>query len=207
ELAERAAAAIARGPVDVPVDAAVVGGLAAGVGTIMTAATGFTMAAGVPPACACDDASPCAVVLLDDLSLDLLSSEALPSLVCAADCFDVSPLAADAAEPTLRLVVCLSPAPACDELADGGPAWSSEVASRGAGLSSGDGGPAESCEAGGSGGEGGALTMSGKLLLSIRAPKLSLGGAGSGRAGLMGAFPWDALAATSDVTLNTAGLL
>lgn len=175
---------------DVPVDAVVVGGLAAGVWTKMTAATGFTVAAGVPPAWADGDAPACAVVVLDDLSLDLLLPDALPSSVCPADCCDVPPLAADAAEPVLRSAVCPLSLPASGELADEGPAWSSEADLRGGGLSSG-GGPAESCEAeggGGGGGGGGALMMSGRLLLSTSAPKLSLGGAGSGCGGLTGAF-------------------
>ena len=154
----------------------------------MTAATGFTVAAGVPPAWADGDAPACAVVVLDDLSLDLLLPDALPSSVCPADCCDAPPLAADGVAPVLRSAVCPLSLPASGELADEGPAWSSEVDLRGAALSSGGGGPAESCEWEGGGGGGGALTISGRLLLSTSAPKLSLGGAGSGRGGLTGAF-------------------
>lgn len=186
EPAERAAAAIARGPADVPDDAAVVGGLAAGVLTKMTAATGFKVAAGAPLAWAGCDAPACALVGLDDVSLDLLSPEALPSPVCVADGFDVPPFAVDAGEPALRLAVCAPVEPASGELVDGGLDWSSDLALRGAGLSSG-GGPAESCEAEWLGGGGGALTASGGPL-STKAPKLSLEGTGSGRAGLTGAF-------------------
>ncbi|MGH6679493.1 MAG: hypothetical protein ACREDL_11345, partial [Bradyrhizobium sp.] len=103
ELAERAAVAIARGPADVPDDTAAVGGLAAGVLTKMTAATGFRLAAGVPFTWAGCDAPACAVVVPDDVSLDLLSPGALPSSVCVADGFDVPPLAVDGPEPALRL--------------------------------------------------------------------------------------------------------
>lgn len=203
ELADRAAAAIARGPADVPDDAAVVEGLAAGVLTKMTAATGFNAAAGVPLAWADCDAPAFAVVVLD-VSLDLLSPDALPSLVCAGDGFDVPPFAVDWPEPALRFAVGALPEPTSGELEDGEPDWSSDLAPRGAGLSSG-GGPAESCEAEWLGGGGGALTLSGGPL-STKAPKLSLDGTGSGRVGLTGAFAKDALAAISDVTLNTAGL-